>query len=101
MHKMLNMRVNCCHNVAGRYFDEISQDTGKYCFGVEDTLRALELGSVETLICWENLDIQRYVLKNHATTEEKILHLTPEQEKDKTHFTDKEVRWAECEIDEL
>nr|CAD7413029.1 unnamed protein product [Timema poppensis] len=44
----------------GRYFDEISQDTGKYCFGVVDTLRALELGSVETLICWENLDIQRY-----------------------------------------
>lgn len=23
----------------GRYFDEISQDTGKYCFGVEDTLK--------------------------------------------------------------
>lgn len=58
---------------------------------MEDTLRALELGSVETLICWENLDIQRYVLKNHATGEEKILHLTPEQEKDKSHFTDKEV----------
>lgn len=76
---------------AGRYFDEISQDTGKYCFGVEDTLRALELGSVETLICWENLDIQRYVLKNHTSSEEKVLHLTPEQEKDKTHFTDKEV----------
>ena len=91
MQGMLKMRVNCRYNVAGRYFDEISQDTGKYCFGVEDTLRALELGSVETLICWENLDIQRYVLKNHATTEEKILHLTPEQEKDKTHFTDKEV----------
>jgi peptide chain release factor subunit 1 len=75
----------------GRYFDEISQDTGKYCFGVEDTLKALELGSVETLICWENLDIQRYVLKNHGTGEEKILHLTPEQEKDKSHFTDKET----------
>ena len=75
----------------GRYFDEISQDTGKYCFGVEDTLKALDLGSVETLICWENLDIQRYVLKNHASGEEKVLHLTPEQEKDKTHFTDKDV----------
>merc|ERR1719225_1768195 len=24
------------------YFDQISQDTGKYCFGVDDTLRALE-----------------------------------------------------------
>jgi len=75
----------------GRYFDEISQDTGKYCFGVEDTLKALELGSVEILICWENLDIQRYVLKNNAVAEEKVLHLTPEQEKDKTHFTDKET----------
>jgi eRF1 domain 3 len=76
----------------GRYFDEISQDTGKYCFGVEDTLRALELGSVETLICWENLDIQRYVLKNHASsTTTSVLHLTPEQEKDKSHFTDKEA----------
>lgn len=69
------------------------KDTGKYCFGVEDTLRALELGSVETLICWENLDIQRYVLKNHAnSTSTTVLHLTPEQEKDKSHFTDKEVR---------
>lgn len=51
----------------GRYFDEISQDTGKYCFGVEDTLKALEMGSVEILIAWENLDIVRYILKNHAT----------------------------------
>ncbi|GFU49198.1 eukaryotic peptide chain release factor subunit 1 [Trichonephila clavipes] len=75
----------------GRYFDEISQDTGKYCFGVEDTLKALEMGSVEILIAWENLDIVRYVLKNHVTDEDKVLHLTPEQEKDKTHFTDKDT----------
>lgn len=50
------------------------------------------MGSVETLICWENLDIQRYVLKNHANSlTTTVLHLTPEQEKDKSHFTDKEV----------
>lgn len=74
-----------------RYYYSL-QDTGKYCFGVEDTLKALELGSVETLICWENLDIQRYVLKNHVSaTSTTVLHLTPEQEKDKSHFTDKEV----------
>lgn len=76
----------------GRYFDEISQDTGKYCFGVEDTLKALELGAVEILICWENLDIQRYVLENHANAKATtVLHLTPEQEKDRSHFMDKEV----------
>lgn len=51
-------------------------------------LRALEMGAVETLICWENLDVQRITLKNHSSGEEKILHLTSEQEKDKTHFTD-------------
>lgn len=81
------------------YFDQISQDTGKYCFGVEDTLRALEMGAVETLICWENLDIQRYSLKNHGTGETKVLHLTTEQEKDKTHFTDKDTG-VELELEE-
>ena len=58
---------------------------------MEDTLKALEMGSVEILICWENLDIVRYVLKNATTNEEKILHLTPDQEKDKSHFIDKET----------
>jgi len=81
------------------YFDQISQDTGKYCFGVDDTLRALEMGAVETLICWENLDIQRYSLKNHTSGELKILHLTTEQEKDKTHFTDKDTG-VELELEE-
>ena len=75
----------------GRYFDEISQDTGKFCFGIQDTLQALSMGSVETLIVWENLDINRFVLKNHNSDEEVVLQLTPEQEKDKTHFVDKET----------
>jgi peptide chain release factor subunit 1 len=83
----------------GRYFDEISQDTGKYCFGVDDTLKALEMGSVETLICWENLDIQRVTLKNHASGEEKILFLNSEQEKDKTLYTDQETG-VEMELEE-
>ena len=56
---------------AGKYFDEISQDTGKYCFGVEDTLKALEMGAVEILIVWENLETMRYVLKNHQTDGER------------------------------
>ncbi len=49
------------------------------------------MGSVEILIAWENLDIMRYLLKNTNTNEEKILHLTPEQEKDKSHFVEKET----------
>ncbi|KAK7037479.1 translation termination factor eRF1 [Paramarasmius palmivorus] len=71
-----------------RYFDEISQDTGKYCFGIDDTLKALELGAVETLIVWENLDITRYVLRN-AAGEEVIVYANKEQEKDREKFIDK------------
>jgi len=70
----------------GRYFDEISQDTGKYCFGVEDTLKALDMGAVETLITWENLAIQRHVLRHAAEERDVVLHLTPTQEKDRTNF---------------
>lgn len=62
--------------ISGRYFDEISQDTGKYCFGVEDTLKALEMGAVEILIVYENLDTMRYVLRCHGenTTPENGMH---------------------------
>lgn len=49
-----------------KYFDEINQDTGKYCFGIDDTLKALEMGAVETLIVWENLATMRYTLRNAA-----------------------------------
>lgn len=71
-----------------KYFDEISQDTGKYCFMVQDTLQALEMSSVETIIVWENLTINRLTVKNTSTGEETILHLDPEQEKNDAHFHD-------------
>ena len=44
------------HLTRDRYFEEISQDTGKVCYGVEDVLKALELGACETLIVYEDLE---------------------------------------------
>jgi peptide chain release factor subunit 1 len=70
-----------------KYFEEISQDSGKFCFGIEDSLKALEMGAIETLIVYENLDTMRYTLKNAQSGEEKILHLNKEQEADQSHFT--------------
>lgn len=54
------------------FFNEISQDTGKYCFGIKQTMNALELGAVETLIVWEDSDIERYVLTKPGTNNEII-----------------------------
>lgn len=79
------------------FMDEISLDTGKYCFMVEDTLKALEIGAAEDLIIWENLEVNRYVLRNASTSEESIVHLTNEQEGNETFFKDQETG-AELEV---
>merc|ERR1712150_155832 len=92
----IELSAECLSNVK---FIQEKKLIGKYFFGVDDALKALEMGAVETLICWENLDIQRLTLKNHATGEEKILFLNSEQEKDKTHFMDQETG-VELELEE-
>jgi len=73
------------------YFDEISLDTGKYCFMVADTLQALDMSCVQTIIVWENLAVNRLTLKNTVTGEESIVHLTPEQEANDSHFHEKDT----------
>lgn len=44
-----------------KWFDEIAQDTGKYCFSIKDTLNALDQGACEVLIVWDQLDADRLV----------------------------------------
>ncbi|XP_027358396.1 eukaryotic peptide chain release factor subunit 1-3-like [Abrus precatorius] len=83
-----NVKLIQEQRLIGKYFEEISQDTGKYAFGVDDTLKALEMGAVETLIVWENLDMNRYVLKNSVTGEIVIKHLKKEQEANQDNFRD-------------
>lgn len=73
------------------YFDEIARDTGRYCFGIRDTLIALEMSAVEKLIVYEDLDMMRYELRNGSTGDVKVLHLRPEEEKDASLFRDDET----------
>lgn len=82
----------------GKYFEEISQDSGKVCYGIEDTLKALELGAAEILIVYENLDITRWALKA-STGEEVVVHTTKAQESNREIFMDKETG-QEMEISE-
>ena len=74
----------------GKYFEEISQDSGKVCYGVDETLKALELGAAETLIVYENLEHTRWVLKT-STGSEVILHTNKTSELDREMFMDKET----------
>ncbi|KAA8910743.1 hypothetical protein TRICI_004055 [Trichomonascus ciferrii] len=71
------------------YFEEISQDSGKFCFGIDDTLKALDLGAAETVIVHESLEVIRYVLKD-SEGEEKVVHVRKEIENEmKDEFLDK------------
>ena len=73
-----------------RYFDEISQDSGKVCYGIDDTMKALELGAAEVLIVYENLEVTRWELKA-STGSPIVLHTTKTQELDRAQFMDKDT----------
>lgn len=70
------------------YFDELARDTGKYCYGIKDTLKCLDMGAIETLVVYENLQIYRVTLKNNQSGTETILHLSEEQLQNPVYFKD-------------
>lgn len=62
--------------IIGRFFEAIALDTGMITFGVEDTMKALELGALETMMLFENIEIMRYEIKNPVKNETKVFLLT-------------------------
>lgn len=78
-----------------QFFDEISQDTGKFCYGIDDTLKALDLGACEIVIVYEALDVVRYTLKN-SEGNEVIAQASPSTPKE-NYMLDKDTG-AEMEI---
>merc|ERR1719394_264552 len=73
------------------FLDEVAQDTGKYCFGIKDTMTGLEMGAVSTLICWEGLEMKRIHIRNPHTDKEETHYVTPEQAKNDKLYRDKET----------
>lgn len=57
-------------------------------FGVEDTMKGLEGGAVDLILMYEELEINRYVIKNPIKGSTKILFLNEKQEKDPKYFKD-------------
>jgi len=74
-----------------KFFDEVAQDSGKFVFGVEDTLTCMDMGAVETLIVWENLEVYRTTLKNVATGDLITKNMTPAQLSDDANFHEPET----------
>lgn len=50
--------------VLNKFYEEIAKDTGKYVFGIKDTIESMESGMVDLLLLWENLDYNRITMKD-------------------------------------
>ena len=60
-------------------------------FGIVDTLKALEVGALETMLLFEDIQVMRYEIKNPIKGETKVHLLNEKQEKDNKYFKDAET----------
>jgi len=47
-----------------KFFEEIALDTGMIVFGVQDTMKALELTALDKLMLYDEIEITRYETTN-------------------------------------
>lgn len=68
------------------YFRQVSCDSGKYCFGVRDTMYACESGAAETLILWEDLKLTRFELMHPISKQRHTVYLDEKQSQNSNFF---------------
>eukprot|EP01118_Nematostelium_gracile_P019266 TRINITY_DN8878_c0_g1_i1.p1 TRINITY_DN8878_c0_g1~~TRINITY_DN8878_c0_g1_i1.p1 ORF type:complete len:307 (+),score=99.59 TRINITY_DN8878_c0_g1_i1:274-1194(+) len=58
--------------IFSQFFTELDRDTGKACFGTQETISCLEAGAVHTLLVWDKCDILRLRIRNENQQEEVV-----------------------------
>jgi peptide chain release factor subunit 1 len=61
-----NVRFIHEKQILEKFFEDISKEGGKTCYGYLETLKSLEAGAVETLIAFEDLPMTRWRLVDNA-----------------------------------
>ena len=61
-----NVRFIHEKQILEKFFEDISKEGGKTCYGYIETLKSLEAGAVETLIVYEDLPLTRWRLVDPA-----------------------------------
>lgn len=67
-------------NLISKFFENIDTDSGLVVYGIEDTMKALVSGAVETIVCWEGLTQNRVVMRDKETGEGNIIKYIREEE---------------------
>jgi len=68
------------------YYQHLAKNTGLACYGVKETLAALDCAAIDTIIIWENLPHNRYILRDKDTGELIPRVLDPQAESDVKNF---------------
>lgn len=61
-----NVRFIHEKQILDKFFEDISKEGGKTCYGYIETLKSLEAGAVETLIVYEDLPLTRWTMVDPA-----------------------------------
>jgi peptide chain release factor subunit 1 len=67
---MGNVRFTQERRLICQFMTEIQMDSGKICYTIPDTIKALEMGAVEKLIVWEQLPTECRIVRHKTTGEE-------------------------------
>lgn len=84
--KLSNVKFLEEKKLVDKYFEEIDIDSGMIVFGVHDTITYLESGAIDTILCYEDLEIVRYELQDPKTGKTVTKYLKKSEESDTAHF---------------
>ena len=73
-----------------KFFEDISLDTGMIVFGVVDTMKALEMSALESILLYDEIEITRYEVRLPGDEKTNVIYLNPKQEEDPKFFKDAE-----------
>ena len=74
--------------ILSSFYEHIATDTGLICYGVKDTMRALEMGAIENLLLYENIEHFRVTFKNKISEKTSVNFLKPDQLTDSKYYKD-------------
>jgi peptide chain release factor subunit 1 len=69
---LANVRFVEERKLISNFFEQITLDTGMIVFGVNDTMKALEMSALEKILLYEDIDITRFEIKNPVKGDTKI-----------------------------
>ncbi len=71
--KKTNLYSNTPFSFSKKFFNELQKDHGLVAYGLNEVLRALEIGSVDMVLISENLDKKEFELQCNCGIQKKFL----------------------------